>query len=138
MNPRLALVAHDIVIAADTGVPSAFHVMEGIVSESYPMFLPMIAFLTVWHKEEGDPDEARGAMAVSLDDEQLISQDMDLTFSGSNVARLVARLQGLVIPHPGALKFSYKIGDKEAAYTVDTSSRANMTGVTNPAPVPQG
>jgi hypothetical protein len=60
MKCKLALVAKNVIIAQDTGFPSAINIFEGIQSSGFPLFIQELAFLTVWTKREGDREEQSG------------------------------------------------------------------------------
>jgi hypothetical protein len=48
MRLKFSLVARDVIIAQNTGVPSAINILEGIQGGGFPLFIQGLAFLTVW------------------------------------------------------------------------------------------
>ena len=122
MRCKLALVAKNIILAHDTNVPSAISIMENIHAGGFPTFIQEIAFLTVWAKEAGDPDEQVGHLVVKLDNNELIREQLRFSFGGGRqFIRNISEFRGLVVPQPGNLDFRAEFGAVTASYQVNVS-----------------
>lgn len=119
MKAKLSLAAFDIIISADNGVPTAVNIMEAIHGESFPLVIPNIAFLTVWKKEPDDPAQVTATISVKLDEEEIMNAEMTIAFRQRQVARSVARFQGLFVSRPGILTFSSRIGEEIGSCSID-------------------
>ena len=122
MKLKLGLVARDVIVAQDSGVPSAINILEGIQGGGFPLFIQGLAFLTVWQRENGDPDEHVGNLIVRLDNTELVRQQVRFAFQGRPLARNVAQIAGLLIPQPGILEFREEYGEQSASYQVSVQA----------------
>src|SRR5438477_3550277 len=112
MRLKLALVARDVIVAQDTGVPSAINILEGIQGGGFPLFIQGLAFLTVWQREDADVEERVGNLVIKLDNTELVRQQVRFAFQGRPLARNVAQIPGLLIPQPGTLEFREEYGEQ--------------------------
>lgn len=132
MKCVLALVARDVVIAHDTGVPSAFNILAGIQAEGFPLLFQELSFLTVWSKDSEDSDGSEGYLTVTIAEKELLREKVQIDFRGKTIARNVANFQGLVLPSPGVLVFRFELGGVVASYSIDvTASKKVETATTN-------
>jgi hypothetical protein len=147
MRCKLALVAKDIIVSHDTNVPSAINILEGIQAGGFPIFLQEIAFLTVWAKDPGDPEDHVGYLVVRLDNNELIRQQISFSFQRRPTIRNISKFQGLVIPQPGDLEFRAEFGALVASYHITVSLQRQVEPVQpnqpelpvgNVAPAPAG
>jgi hypothetical protein len=122
MKCKLALVAKEVIISHNTGVPSAINIMEGIQASGFPLLLQEISLLTVWAKDQGDADEFAGLMKVTVGNIELVKEQMTIAFNGKDVARNVATFQGLVLPGPGNLDFLCEFPGTSVTCTVIVSA----------------
>jgi hypothetical protein len=90
MKSRLILIAREVIIAADTGVPSAISILEGVQADKFPAVVPAISFLSVWKKEEHDKSEKSGTLKVFVDEKEIIANAVNFSFISSDIARHVA------------------------------------------------
>lgn len=118
MKCKLSLVAKEIIIAHDTGVPSAINLLEGIHAASFPVLFHEISFLTVWTKEEGDKDQQEGHLVVECSGKELLREKIEIAFGARSVVRNVASFKGLVLPEPGDLVFRCEFPTASASYNV--------------------
>lgn len=123
MTPKLALAAKSVIVDRDSGVPSAIGIMENITAEGFPLFVPELAFLTVWSREENESDEVSGELRVSVDGESIIQQEIPIVFRGSLFTRSVTHFRGIPILKPGRLLFQMKIGDNVGSYYINIRQR---------------
>lgn len=94
MKCKLALVAKDVIISHTNGVPSAINIMEGIHASGFPLLLHEISFLTVWAKEQNDPEESDGFLIVSVGTNELVREKISISFGNKAVARNVPHSKG--------------------------------------------
>jgi len=126
MKLKLALVAKEIIISHDSGVPSAIGIMERINAESFPTLFPQLGFLTVWKREPGEPDEFNGQLVVQLGATELLRDSMSLSFRGNDFTRTVIHFQGLVIPAPGELEFRCEFEGLVVKYQISVVGRSSI------------
>lgn len=121
MRCNLAVVAKDIILAHDTGLPSAINIIEGIQASGFPTFIQNISFLTVWVKDANDQDEHKGSLAVRLNGKDLIGGPLTIAFRDKPTIRNITEIQGLVIPEPGNLEFRIEFNGAVASYQIAVS-----------------
>lgn len=128
MKVRLSLIAREVIIAADSGVPSAINIVEGIQVEAFPLFLANLSYLSIWAKDNNDQNEQVGTLRVLIDETEIISNSVNFVFaSNKNVLRHVAQIQGLIIEKPSRLTFKIEVGDQVSQYTIDVVGRPQIS-----------
>ena len=109
---------------------SAFNLLEDITADGFPLLVPRVAFFTLWEREEGDAPVHHARLSVSLDNQELLAQPLDIDFQGFRKNRTINRIGGLVLPGPGQLRFSLAIdGGTTATYTVPVTLSAQAPHV---------
>ena len=127
MKAKLALVAREVIISADSGVPSAINIIEGLRPEGFPAFLNNIAFLSVWRREDGDPMELNGEVSVLIDEKEVIKHGVTMAFKGTlDIARQVSQFQGLVLEKPSTLTFRLTFEHVSAEYSISVVSNVQV------------
>ena len=122
MKPRLALIARDIIVSSDSGIPSAINIIEGIMASSFPFIIPNISFLGVWVKEEKDSNEAKGTLHVLVNEQEIINSPVEINFKANEIARCVTQLQGLTIEKPSTITFRVELGGTVNEYSIFSKS----------------
>lgn len=106
LSPLVALVARGVVRDAETNTISVFSIMERLTPVGFPLFIPEMAFLVMWTKAAGDPDQFGIEFVVNNNATQLMRGPFQVDFAGTPIHRSILRAQGMVVNEPGALRFS--------------------------------
>ena len=101
-----SLVAESVSEDKNTSQLSIFNVLDSIMPEGFPLFLPRMAFFAIWTKEQSDPDIYSAIFTIRYLKKILVETRLDLDFSGSIVSRSIIRISGFTVPGPGKLIFS--------------------------------
>src|SRR5258708_158386 len=99
------VVAQNISVDQTTNAVSAFNIVEELRSPGFPVLVPSLAVLSVWHREEGDQEQDfQCTLRVTPPGE--IPQDFHTNFRLLPPRhRLIHRLQGLPILRAGDIHF---------------------------------
>jgi hypothetical protein len=137
MRCKLAIAAREVLIAQDTGIPSAINIIEGINAAGFPTLVPGLAFLSVWTREDGDAEEHKGQIVVKVDDVELIRAEAYFSFQGRPFTRHIAQFPALIVPQPGVLDFRAEFDGLIGNYTVNARLLTEQRLARIQRPVPQ-
>jgi hypothetical protein len=124
IRAKLCFAASGIVRDAETNVISAFNVLEGITAAGFPLFIQAMSFVALWEREPGDPAAIEATFTLSIGEEQLSTGQVLGTFGGKLRYRTIVNINGVVVPHPGNLRFLLQLATGETAeYVVDVEAQ---------------
>lgn len=132
----LSAVAEGAAIDARSNALSIFAVVEEIQAQGFPLFLPKLVFVTLWHREPDDADRYPVEFIVTENEKELLRSPGELNFRGKTRNRQIITIGGLVIPEPGVVRFTARIdGGPEATFALQVSAapqieqRSEVSGV---------
>ena len=129
----LRFVAEGVSTDRETDQVSAFRLLETVTSESYPVPIARAAFLCLWERDSTDPSRCRAELTITVEDQEITPQTIDLDFGRFLRNRCVINIDGLVIGQPGKAVFRLAIpghGAAEWTLAAKTTAEAAMTGAT--------
>ena len=99
------IVAQNVSIDQSTNLVSAFGVLEEVRTAGFPLLIPSLAVLSVWHSEQGDQDrDFQCVLRITAPGEN--PNEFPFNFRLPVVRhRLVHRLQGVPILREGNIRF---------------------------------
>jgi hypothetical protein len=130
----ICFAALAVVRDAETNSVSAFNILEGIVPSGLPVFLAQAALFILWEREPDDPRQSQGTFTVRINQQELLTSRQGIDFGEPPLrrTRTVVRMNGLVVPAPGELTFSFRLDDgAEARYSIEVTQPRPVVG--NPA-----
>jgi Trm5-related predicted tRNA methylase len=111
IHAKFSLAAEGAAIDQQTNVVSVFNILETIQADGYPLFVQRLVFLALLTRDERDRLQTQLRFSVGIEEEELIAQDIAVTFVPENVAsRVLVRFSGLVVPRPGSLYMTLRHG----------------------------
>ena len=113
---RLAVVADSVVRDADSNYVSIFNVFEEVNSFGFPLALNKFYALFMLTRQATDTEQYDGRLRMTLAGVQLTDVPLRFDFQGKVNTRVMAQLNGLIIPAPGILRTSLFIGADEIGH----------------------
>lgn len=113
---RLAVCAESVVRDASTNNVSALNILEMVSAHKFPILVPKLFALFMLVREQGDSETPTCSMSVSVSGEQLNAFPINVNFQGKLRNRVIAEINGLVIPKPGILRVSIIIENQESGW----------------------
>jgi hypothetical protein len=78
--------------------------MEEVHAVTYPIVLPTMSFIAFVDLDEGEPQNPELQMQLLLGEQELFLGPLQTIFDARRKTRVLADLNGLVIPAPGVLR----------------------------------
>lgn len=103
------LCCHGAIRDAETNNISVFNIMEEISAAGVPFFIQKLHIVAFLQRESGDTPNATVTLEITIGDQILHSQPVDLAFGDKLRTRLLAELNGFVISQPGDMMFALKL-----------------------------
>jgi hypothetical protein len=115
----LCLAARGIIRDATTNSVSIFNLMEEVVAQGLPVFIPEMAVLGLWRKE-GDETRIECEFIARIGETILHQIPTAISFEpNSSMYRAIVNIVGTVVNSPGSLTFEFRIGGRvSGSYTV--------------------
>lgn len=137
MKTKFFLCADSTTIDSRTNTISAFHIYEEAQAASYPLVLPRLAILVSIEREPSESNTPPLSLQGNLADlPPLFTVPINVTFSSDKTtARIVADINGLVIPAPGILHLSLLFNGESLA-TWDVKFNKGEPPVARTVPLP--
>jgi hypothetical protein len=121
---KVCLVSEGASRDADTNTVSIFSILEGIAGANFPLFVQRMVCFALWERDDGDPQTVQGRFRVRLNDEVLNEVAASINFGGYLRTRNFVRLNGIVIPRPGTLRFAFELeGGLRAEYALSVEAQ---------------
>ena len=107
----LMLCADGIIRDAETNLISVFKIYENIVPEGLPLFIPRFMILAFLQRDDSDPSEIKCTLRITLNEEKILEQALNINFKGKARNRTIINVGGLPIPKQGMLETSLWLND---------------------------
>ena len=122
IRPKLLICAEGIVIDQKSNNVSAFNILEQLNFESLPVVFPKIEVLSVFERDEGDPQEYPVSIRITIAGSEILNQTVAHNFRDKKRSRNMFTVGGLPITQPGTLKISVCKGNESLiSYTVEVT-----------------
>lgn len=108
--------AEMVLIDQLTNKLSLIHVVDNVVSASFPFLFRSFYIVSAFTKSPEDPEEPKGEIILALDDVEIIRIASDLNFQGHHHTRNMAGIEGIIIQQPGLLKVTLKMEQEELGH----------------------
>lgn len=106
IRPKLCFAALAVVRDGETNTISAFNIFEGLGAVGFPFLLQNAAFFVLWERDPADPARMGATFTVGVDGHPALgTQQITLDFQEVLSHRSIVKLNGLVVPTPGSLRF---------------------------------
>lgn len=122
---RLSLAAEVLILDSLTNSVTAAKIIEDAKVQAFPVVIPTISFLTSVGRDSTDPEIINAVMRLTLDEEEILTDSIELNFLGRLGSRYFSHIQGLVVPKPGILRFEVRAVETDlllASYEVRLSA----------------
>ena len=110
---KLLLCAEGVIVDQRTNNASVFTILEELTPQELPVVLPQFVVLAILERDEGDPEKCDCTLGLSLNDEGIFEQDMEVDFKGKPRVRQMVYFGGVPIAKPGTLTASLELGGEE-------------------------
>lgn len=87
---------------------SCIEILEELSVGSLPNVFPEVAIIWCVAREANEPEELSARFHIFLNDAQLYEAGVEVAFKGLLRTRAIVRLAGLLITHPGRLRFEFR------------------------------
>ncbi len=108
---KLLLCAQGVVRDADNGSISVFNILESVQAAGFPLFVPQMVVFALFERLRDDPAQHEILFRLSIGDTELLATPLAVDFQDKLRNRSTVHIQGLVVPHPGALRVSAQLGN---------------------------
>ena len=110
---NLFLCAEGVIVDRRSNNVSVFTILEEVKPQELPIVLAQFVVLAILERDEGDPDKCDCTLAISLNDEGIFEQHMEVDFQGKPRVRQMVHFGGVPIEKPGTLTASLELGGEE-------------------------
>ncbi len=117
---KLFLCAQGVVRDADNGGISVFNILENVQTAGVPFFMQHMDVFALFERLRDDPAQYEVIFRLAVGETELLANPLAIDFQDKLRNRTTLHIQGLVIPHPGVLRVTAKIGS-EILGTYDVS-----------------
>jgi hypothetical protein len=126
-----------ITIACDTAIIdgrnnriSLLNVLDEVHSTTFPFVIGTQTVLCLTIKEPSDPETYDLDFRATIDGEEVLKFPVKGSFSGKSRNRVLVEMQGVAIPKPGTLVYSFRFQGKElGTWAMVVSSLGNLPPV---------
>jgi hypothetical protein len=127
LSSKLILCAENVIVDAQTNKVSIINILEDIVVESFPFYLPATTILNVLERQAYDSDIHHLTFTILLEGETLFIDEVKIKFKKNNlITRAILKLQDLSFEQGGVISFTvYSKGGEEelAKYQINLKLR---------------
>lgn len=124
IRAMMCFAASAVVRDADSNSISAFNILEGIAAAGFPLFIQSLSYFVLWQRDAADAAEIAGTFTLSIDGDQLTTGQVNINFADKLRHRTTVNINGLIVPHPGDLRFCIQLASGQAAeYVVDVTAQ---------------
>ena len=102
----LFLCAEGASVDLHTNNTSVFTILEEVTPSELPFLLTRFVALALLEREESDPKKCHCSLSLSLNEEPILEQELDIDFQGKKRLRQIIRFVGLPLEKSGVLTFS--------------------------------
>ncbi len=95
-------------IDASSNNISCIEILEEASVPAFPNVLPEVSIIWCIAREAEEPQALPCTFTIFLNDTKLYEAPVEVAFKGSLRTRAMMKLAGLVIPHPGLLRFDFR------------------------------
>lgn len=142
IRAKVCLVAEGVTLDHETGLATAFCIQESVKPPAYPSAAQKMTFFCLFEREPSDPSRVSGEFTIALGAQKIAECAIDVDFLQFRSNRMSLRVEGLVIPAPGALSFRLALpGHTAAEYTIRADAPAAQGAAgspTSPYATPRG
>ena len=110
---NLFLCAEGVIVDQRSNSVSVFTILEEVTPQELPIVLTQFVVLAILERDEGDPGKCDCTLALSLNDEGIFEQHMEVDFQGKLRLRQMVHFGGVPIEKPGTLTASLELGGEE-------------------------
>ena len=100
------LCADGVIRDAETNNISVFTIFENITPEGLPLLIPRFMILAFLQRDDSDPSEIKCTLRITLNEEKILEQALDINFQGKKRNRTIINIGGLPIAKQGTLNTS--------------------------------
>ncbi len=111
IKPQIMLLAKSVVRDAETNNVSIFNILEEIKAKSFPGFIPEMVFFAYLINDAETPGTVESELVLELGETELLRTPVISDFQGKHGSRLMVRIGGLPLPHPGILRATLRSAD---------------------------
>jgi|GEM_PF-888895 len=123
ITSKIFFFSEGVVRDAISNTISAYNIIEEYHSPGFPFFIQKCFIFCLLHRDSEDPNPENVQIILKNNDTLLHTiSNIKVDFSGSKRNRIVAYIDGMVIPQPGTLNAILQINEKNIAeYKIDVS-----------------
>jgi hypothetical protein len=117
---RSIILAQSMIQDRQSSAMSAINIIEQFFPPGYPILIPSFVVFAIIERAEGALATPKARVDILLGNERLFGQEVDINFADAILNRLSLEFQGFMIPRPGRLRISLRVGDAHAeSYAID-------------------
>ena len=101
MSLDLFVCCEQAIVDVRSNRVTLFNVYDGIATPAFPATLGSITTVMSFSRAPAEPDRFDGFVRFSIDGEQIFEGPFSVDFEGASGTRVIAQLDGMIIPKPG-------------------------------------
>jgi hypothetical protein len=101
--PKLLLVADTVITDRESNNVSVINILEEITPIGLPLLIPKVSVLSIFDREETDPEEFASTFRLTMGDMNIFTQEIPANFNGMLKFRQSLIIGGLFINRPGII-----------------------------------
>lgn len=106
IRSSLMLCAQGVIRDAETNNISVFAIFENITPEGLPLLIPRFMVLAFLERDDSDPSEIKCSLRITLGEETILEQVLDINFQDKKRNRTIINIGGLPVSKQGTLETS--------------------------------
>jgi hypothetical protein len=107
----LGVASQSISRDGETNRLSIFNLLEDLAGEGFPLLLQTVAATFLLERAADDPAQPPARLSVRLGDARILDTAVDVDFADVLRTRVMVRVEGVVLPGPGELRFDLYVQD---------------------------
>lgn len=115
ISVKLLLCAERVIRDAESNSITVVNLLEDFASPGFPLFIQNMCLFALTERQEDDAQDHQFLFKIHLNDNELVSLEVQSKFGDKLRHRNIINVSGFVIPNPGQLKLSLFHEDKEVA-----------------------
>lgn len=133
IRPHSIVIADSVIRDAVSNRVSIINVHEAFNASAFPFVLPRFTVFAIIERDQADVEVSMCRVHITLNGETLFDQQVEVSFAGATLSRVVLEFQGFFVPAPGMLQVAVEVaGIRMESYGM----RVAPLGIPRPVVVP--
>ena len=104
---KVLLCAEAVIRDAEANTVSIINLTEGMIAQSFPVFVPKVSILGVFSRDKDDPQRAKVRFEAKIGTTPVFGAEGELNFEDKTNTRFIVNIIGFALTGPGQLSFTF-------------------------------